>query len=99
MKLQDLNQPAVWLFKIVAITGTLILMFSCTAYKPSVTHVTSEHRNIVGYEQGIVLKKRLYYTVTDSRGRPAIKLLHDPDSVLRPVGHIFLLNDEWRLQH
>lgn len=96
MKLKDLNQPAVWLFKIIAILGTILIMtMSCSVYEESLTHPTPENRNIVGYERGIIFKKRLYYKVTDSTGKPAIRIYKPEDEPLMPVGSVLMLVEEF----
>lgn len=85
------------------------MLTSCTAYVPAVTNITdtanvphltnvnSDYRNIVGYEQGILLKKRMYYTVTDPRNRPAMKIWICEGDTVRPVGGILI--NKFDLQH
>ncbi len=109
MKLKDLNQPAVWLFKLVAIAGTIILLLtSCSTttglsegeqMREELHKTNTDNRNIVGYEYGIIFKKRMYYTVTDSKGNPALRIHKRKSDTLREIGGVFLLKDEYKLQH
>lgn len=88
----------------------LIMLTKCTAYVPAVTNVmsdtahvphltnvNSDYRNIIGYEQGILLKKRMYYTVTDPRGRPEMKVRICREDTIRPIGGILI--SKFDLQH
>lgn len=87
---------------------TILTFISCSAQqqltegqrmREELHHVTSENRNVVGHEKGIILKNRIYYKVTDSKGNPAPKIYEPDTNNLIPIGGILILKDEYRFQH
>jgi hypothetical protein len=105
--LYPITRLAPMLFITVIAIFLITLLSSCSVsnlpedqqMREDLHQTTKIHRNIVGYENGKVFKKLKYYTVTDSEGKPAMKMrIHKGDTV-RPIGGVFLLIDEFNLQH
>ena len=60
-----------------------------------VQKTTIINRNIIGYENGWLFKNRVYYIVTDSEGNPAPMLFKPKSDTLRPIGDVFLLEEQF----
>lgn len=84
----------------------LLILGSCTVsesltveqeQRKMLMYPDADTRRIIGYENGIIFKKRIYYKVVDGHGHKVPRIREHPDSTLRPIDGVFF--SEYTLQN